>query len=80
MFDGLRKKIGEFRENVVERIKAKDESEELEEEKVEEVEEEVTKGIGTKLKEKGKAILDRETILDEKDLEKPLEGLEMALL
>ena len=34
MFDGLRKKIGEFRENVVERIKAKDESEELEEEKV----------------------------------------------
>jgi fused signal recognition particle receptor len=80
MFDGLRKKISEFRENVVERIKAKDEGEELEEEKVEEVEEEVTKGIGTKLKEKGKAILDRETILDEKDLEKPLEGLELALL
>jgi fused signal recognition particle receptor len=76
MFDGLRNKLSEFRENVVVRIKTKDKSEEVEEVR----EEEVTRGIGAKIKETGKAILERETILDEKDLEKPLEGLEMALL
>ncbi|HID19966.1 MAG TPA: signal recognition particle-docking protein FtsY [Methanophagales archaeon] len=76
MFDGLRNKLSEFRETVVVRIKTKDEREEVEEVR----EEEVTKGIGAKIKETGKAILERETILDEKDLEKPLEGLEMALL
>jgi fused signal recognition particle receptor len=76
MFDGLRNKLSEFRENVVVRIKTKDKSEEVEEVR----EEGVTKGFGAKIKETGKAILERETILDEKDLEKPLEGLEMALL
>ncbi len=73
MFDGLRKKLSEFRETVVERIKEKGKEEEIEEEKAK-------KGIGEKIKEKGKAILEGETILDDKDLEKPLEGLEIALL
>jgi fused signal recognition particle receptor len=95
MFDRLRKKLSEFRESVVEQIKEKDKSEEVEKarekEEAKEVavareeerareEEKVPKGIGEKIKEKGKALLERETILDEKDLENPLEELEVALL
>jgi len=122
MFDRLKKKLSEFRETVVEKIKKKTEREEVKEEVEEEVKEEVeeeveeevkeeekarkeevaerreekkkgereerevrktkkkAKGIGTLLKEKGKAILEGKTVLDEKDLEKPLEVLEEALL
>jgi len=77
MFDNLRKKFGEFRENVVGKIKEKGEKEEVEEGREEE---RVTKGVVEKIKEKGKAILEGETILDERDLENPLEELEIALL
>lgn len=77
MFDRLRKKLSEFRETVVETIKEKGEEEEVEEGREEE---KATKGIGAKIKEKGKAILEGETILDDKDLETPLEELEIALL
>ena len=70
MFERLRKKLSEFRETVVERIS----------EKSKRGEETTPKGLGERLKEKGKAILEGETVLDEKDLEKPLEELEIALL
>jgi fused signal recognition particle receptor len=70
MFERLRKKLTEFRETVVEKITEKSKREE----------ETAPKGLGEKLKEKGKAVLEGETVLDEKDLEKPLEELEIALL
>lgn len=70
MFERLRKKLSEFRETVVEKIT----------EKSKRGEETVPKGLGERLKEKGKAVLEGETVLDEKDLEKPLEELEIALL
>ncbi|MDI6811330.1 MAG: signal recognition particle-docking protein FtsY [archaeon] len=70
MFERLRKKLTEFRETVVERITEKSKREE----------ETAPKGLGEKLKEKGKAVLEGATVLDEKDLEKPLEELEIALL
>jgi fused signal recognition particle receptor len=91
MFDRLKKKLSEFRETVVEKVKEKNKSEEVAiaekaEEKTTPEGEPVPKGkpapagIRETLKEKGKALLDRETILDEKDLEEPLEGLKIALL
>lgn len=80
MFDKLRKKLGEFRENVVEKIKKKGEEEEEEQVEEERAEKKVTKGIGAKLKDKGKAILEGKTILDDKDLKEPFEALETALL
>ena len=70
MFERLRQKLSEFRGTVVERITEKSKREE----------ETAPKGLGEKLKEKGKAVLEGETILDEKDLERPLEELEIALL
>ena len=75
MFDKLKKKLGDFRGAVVEKIKEKGKSEEILSEREEE---KVTKAIG--LKAKGKAILGRETILDNNDLVKPLNELEVALL
>ena len=89
MFDRLRKKLSEFRESVVEKVKEKSTSEETEfteetiptpESKLAPEGKPVPAGIGNKIKEKGKAILERETILDDKDLEEPLEALEIALL
>jgi len=79
MFDRLRKKFSDFRETVVEKIKEKGKEEEVAEERKEE---KAPKGGGIreKIKEKGKALLERETILDDKDLETPLEELELALL
>jgi fused signal recognition particle receptor len=77
MFDRLRKKLSEFRETVVKRITEKSEEEEEERGRAEQT---APKGLTEKLREKGRAILDRETVLDEKDLEKPLEALEIALL
>ncbi|MBA5942314.1 MAG: signal recognition particle-docking protein FtsY [Methanophagales archaeon] len=75
MFDRLRRKLTNFRESVVDKIKNKNEEAE---EKPE------TSGTGLKvkvtLKEKGKALLERETILDDKALKKPLNELEIALL
>lgn len=77
MFDRLRTKLNAFRDTVVGKIKEKDK-----EEAVGRGREEKTKpaGIRETLKEKGKALLERETILDDKDLDKPLEELEIALL
>ncbi len=77
MFDRLRNKLSDFRETVVERIQEKGKEEEVEEGREEE---KAAKGIREKIKEKGKAILEGETILDDKDLENPLEELEIALL
>ncbi len=70
MFERLRQKLSEFRGTVVERITEKSKREE----------ETAPKGLGERLKEKGKAVLEGETVLDEKDLEMPLEELEIALL
>ncbi|MBE0516825.1 MAG: signal recognition particle-docking protein FtsY [Methanophagales archaeon] len=70
MFERLRQKLSEFRGTVVEKVTEKSKREE----------ETASKGLGEKLKEKGKAVLEGETVLDEKDLERPLEELEIALL
>ncbi|MHC1611202.1 MAG: signal recognition particle-docking protein FtsY [Candidatus Methanospirareceae archaeon] len=70
MFDRLRAKLNAFRDTVVGKIIEKGKKEEKT----------APASIRDTLKEKGKALLDRETILDEKDLEKPLEELEIALL
>ena len=93
MFDRLRKKLNEFRDTVVEKVKEKSESEEVaiaekeewtkttpEGKSVPEGKAAPPAGIRETIKEKGKALLDRETILDEKDLAEPLEELEIALL
>ncbi|RZN37529.1 MAG: signal recognition particle-docking protein FtsY [Methanophagales archaeon ANME-1-THS] len=77
MFDRLRKKLSEFRDSVVKRITEKSEAEEEERGRAEQP---APKGLTERFKEKGRAILDRETVLDEKDLETPLEALEIALL
>lgn len=77
MFDRLRKKLSEFRETVVKRIAEKSVAEAEKEGRAEQA---AKKGFVEKFREKGRAILDRETVLDEKDLEKPLEALELALL
>jgi fused signal recognition particle receptor len=77
MFDRLRKRLSEFRESVVKKI-----TEEGEEAEVERgiAEETAPKGLRERFREKGRAILEGETVLDAKDLEKPLEALEIALL
>lgn len=64
MFDRLKRKLTDFRETVVDRIKNKSN----------------TTGLKVTLKEKGKALLECETILDDKALKKPLDMLEIALL
>jgi len=83
MFDRLRTKLNAFRDTVVGKIKEKDKEEEVErgrEAKPVLEGKQAPAGIRETLKEKGKALLERETILDDKDLEKPLEELEIALL
>ena len=86
MFDRLRKKLTEFRETVVEKIKEKSEREVEARGQVEAAapapaEKRVPPaGLKTTITERGRAFIDRETILDEKDLAKPLEELETALL
>lgn len=81
MFDRLRTKLNEFRDTVVEKVKEKSKNAEAE---IElggaEKSAQPAAGIKAAIKEKGKAILEGETILDDKDLEKPLEELEIALL
>ena len=79
MFDRLRTKFSEFRDTVVGKIKDKSKVEEGEIE-VKREEKPAPVGIRETIKEKGKAFLGRETILDDKDLAKPLEELEIALL
>ncbi|MBN1454953.1 MAG: signal recognition particle receptor subunit alpha, partial [Methanomicrobia archaeon] len=86
MFDRLRKKLTEFRETVVEKIKEKSEREDEELGQVEAAEPTLAEkrvphtSLKTAISERGRAFIDRETILDEKDLETPLEELETALL
>ncbi len=85
MFDRVRKKLTEFRETVVEKIKEKSEREDQERELVEAAEPTLERVPHaslktTTIKERGRAFIERETILDEKDLETPLEELETALL
>jgi fused signal recognition particle receptor len=90
MFDRLRKKLSEFRETVVEKVKEKSTNEAAElavgaipttpHGKPGPEGKPAPAGIGKTIKEKGKALLERETILDDKDLEEPLEALEIALL
>ncbi len=77
MFERLRTKLSEFRETVVGKIKEKGKEAERARK---EAERPAPAGVKETIKEKGKALLERETILDEKDLEKPLEELELALL
>lgn len=72
MFERLRNKLSEFLGTVVQKITEKSKREDEIAPK--------PKGLGERLKEKGKAMLEGETILDEKDLERPLEELEIALL
>ncbi len=85
MFDRLRKKLTEFRETVVGKIQEKSAQEDEEREHVAEAESKVEEkrvpaGLKTTIAERGRAFIERETILDEKDLETPLEELETALL
>lgn len=77
MFDRLRTKLNEFRDTVVGKIKEKDREKELERGREEKT---APASIRETIKEKGQALLERETILDDKDLDKPLEELEIALL
>jgi len=82
MFDRLRKKLTDFREAIVERVKEKGEEQAQAARPAEEPAEEpaAPTGLRETLKEKGRAFFDRETILDDKDLATPLEELELALL
>jgi fused signal recognition particle receptor len=84
MFDRLRKKLTEFRETVVEKIKEKSEQEDQELGQVDAAEPTPERvppaSLKTTITERGRAFIDRETILDERDLETPLEALETALL
>jgi len=75
MFERLRRKLIDFRDSVVDRIrKTNGESEEKPETTDTELKVKVT------LTEKAKALLECETILDDKLLKKPLDELEIALL
>jgi len=64
MFDRLRTKLNAFRDTIVGKIKEKGKEEAVERGREEKT---APAGIRETLKEKGKALLERETILDEKD-------------
>ncbi|MHC1566530.1 MAG: signal recognition particle-docking protein FtsY [Candidatus Syntropharchaeia archaeon] len=79
MFEKLKKKLSSIKNSLKKSIEETEEIKEKEKEKIEEKKPEEKKKK-VKLVEKAKAAFEGETVIEEKDLEKPLWELEMALL